>query len=99
MSERVVIVGNFGLRTKGTMLARALPLAGVIRAAGYEVAVVVPPWDSPGDSGRRQLVAGVPVYHTLVPPPAPLLRHAGLCAAMLARVVSLLKTKASTVSR
>ena len=69
------MVGNFGLRTKGTMIARALPLASALAKRGHEVAVALPPWDSPEDAGRREVVDGVPVVYTQVPPPLPVLRH------------------------
>lgn len=61
---RVVFVGNFGLRTKGTMIARALPLAQALARRGHDTSLVVPPWDSPADSGRRIVADGVPIWHT-----------------------------------
>ena len=75
-SLRVAIVGNFGLRTKGTMIARALPIARALVGRGHAVSCLLPPWDSPADAGRREVADGIPVAYTRVPPPWPLLRHA-----------------------
>lgn len=57
----LVIVGTFGLRTKGTMSARALPLAQELAERGWPVRLVIPPWDSPEDSGRVDSIGGVTV--------------------------------------
>ncbi len=39
---RIAVVGNFGLGYKGTMAARALPLAEQLAGRGHTVAVIVP---------------------------------------------------------
>lgn len=49
---RIALVAPFGLRAKGTARARALPLAQALVRRGHEVALFVPPYDSPEDSGR-----------------------------------------------
>jgi len=81
---RVVFVGNFGLWRKGTMGARALPMAAELRAAGVDARLVVPPWDEPDASGRAGLVYGVPVQNVAVPSGGPgLARHAAIALRLL----------------
>jgi len=56
---RVVMVGSFGLHPKGTMSARALPLARALVRRGHSVEMILPPWDAPADAGRAWEEAGV----------------------------------------
>ncbi len=75
---RVVMVGPFGLRPKGTMAARALPLARALVEGGHSVSLVLPPWSNPEDSGRRENDAGVRILNAVLPTaPAPVF-HAQL---------------------
>ncbi len=77
-SLRVVMVGPFGLRPKGTMSARALPLARALVDGGHSVSLVLPPWSNPEDSGRCEDVAGVRILNAVLPTaPAPVF-HAQL---------------------
>ena len=57
----VVMVGSFGLDAKGTMSARALPLARALTRRGHRIKLVLPAWDSPADSGRAWVDAGVEI--------------------------------------
>jgi len=50
---RIALVAPFGLRAKGTTRARGLPLARELARRGHSVALFIPPYDSPEDSGRR----------------------------------------------
>lgn len=50
---RIALVAPFGLRVKGTTRGRALPLARALVRRGHEVALFVPPYDCPEDSGRE----------------------------------------------
>lgn len=50
---RIALVAPFGLRAKGTARARALPLGRALADSGHTVALFVPPYDSPEDSGRQ----------------------------------------------
>jgi glycosyltransferase involved in cell wall biosynthesis len=50
---RIALVGPFGLRSKGTTRARALPLGRELARRGHAVALFIPPYDCPQDSGRR----------------------------------------------
>jgi glycosyltransferase involved in cell wall biosynthesis len=52
--RRVALVAPFGLRPKGTTLARVLPIGRVLADQGVEVRVVIPPWDDPTAAGTVQ---------------------------------------------
>ena len=71
----VVMVGSFGLRRKGTMNARALPIARALAARGHRVSVLISPWDSPGDAGCAWEQDGVRIVNVSLPPHLPLLFH------------------------
>ncbi len=57
--RRVVFVAPFGLAHKTTVWARTLPLARVLATLGYQPSILIPPWDSPQDAGRRWVDGGV----------------------------------------
>lgn len=59
----VVMLGTFGLRPKGTMSARALPLAQELTARGWRARLVLPPWDWPADAGRCSRVGQVEIVN------------------------------------
>jgi glycosyltransferase involved in cell wall biosynthesis len=69
------MIGPFGLRRKGTCRARLLPLAQALAERGHDVTAVLPPWDSPQDSGREIEIEGVHAYHATLPPTLPGLSH------------------------
>ncbi len=46
------MVGPFGLRPKGTMGVRALPLAEALARRGHTVGLFIPPWSYPSDAGK-----------------------------------------------
>ncbi len=64
---RIAFVAPFGLRVKGTTRARVLPLARELARRGHTVAVFVPPYDSPEDSGRRWVDESVDVINLALP--------------------------------
>jgi len=64
----VVMVGPFGLRPRGTMSARALPMAKALAARGHTVAMLLPPWQNPEDAGRRREEDGVAIENISLPP-------------------------------
>jgi glycosyltransferase involved in cell wall biosynthesis len=68
---RISIIGPFGLRPKGTMSVRALPLARALVARGHAVRVILPPWDFPEDAGLRLHDAGVEVENIELPAGVP----------------------------
>lgn len=67
----VVIVGPFGMRPRSTMRIRALPVAKTLAARGYEVTMLLPPWQNPEDAGRRWQEGGVRVENVPLPPRFP----------------------------
>ena len=72
---RIVMIGLFGLRPKGTMSARALPLAKALVARGHQVDIIMPPWSYPQDSGREWEEDGVNIRNITLPPRFPLISH------------------------
>ena len=49
---RIAMVGPFGLRPKGTMAVRALPLAQALAERGHAVKLIMPPWHTPNEPAR-----------------------------------------------
>ncbi|MFQ5813146.1 MAG: glycosyltransferase family 4 protein [Anaerolineae bacterium] len=72
---RIVMIGLFGLRPKGTMSVRALPLAQALVARGHQVDVIMPPWSYPQDSGREWEEDGVRIHNITLPLRFPVLWH------------------------
>jgi len=72
---RVVMIGPFGLRPRGTMAVRALPLAQALAARGHAVTVLLPPWQNPEDAGRCWDEGSVAVENIALPPALPGLFH------------------------
>jgi glycosyltransferase involved in cell wall biosynthesis len=85
----VVMIGPFGLRPKGTMRVRALPLAKTLAARGHSVALLIPPWDHPADAGREWEEDGVWVVNVPLPPRLPLLFHGLLAFRLVRRALAL----------
>jgi len=98
---RVVMIGPFGLKPRGTMGVRALPMAKALAARDHAVTVLLPPWQNPDDAGRCWEEDGVAIENIHLPPRLPGLFHL-LTALRLARralalkpdVVHLFKPKA-----
>ncbi len=67
---RVAMIGPFGLRPKGTMSVRALPLAKALARRGHEVALFLPPWSFPQDAGKTWDEDGVHIENVPVSPRA-----------------------------
>ena len=72
---RIVMVGPFGLRPRGTMSVRALPMAQALVARGHTVTMLLPPWQNPEDSGRCWEEGGVRIENIALPPRMPGLFH------------------------
>ncbi|MCS6828728.1 MAG: glycosyltransferase family 4 protein [Caldilinea sp.] len=53
MNRRVCFVAPFGLGQKTTVWARTLPLARALATHGWRPTILIPPWDTPQDAGRR----------------------------------------------
>ena len=97
----IVMIGPFGLRPKGTMAVRALPLAQALARRGHRVSVIVPPWSYAEDSGRRYVDGDVQVTNIALPPRLPGVWHLAITwrllrAALAQRpdVIHLFKPKA-----
>jgi glycosyltransferase involved in cell wall biosynthesis len=61
------MLAPFGIRPKGTLSARMLPLAQALVRRGHAVTIVAPPVQNPQDAGRHDVYAGVRVKHTSLP--------------------------------
>jgi glycosyltransferase involved in cell wall biosynthesis len=77
------------MRPKGTMSARALPLARALAARHHQVTVLLPPWSCPEDSGKRWMADGVSIENIALPPRVPLLWHAWITWRLVRRVSAL----------
>jgi len=64
---RITMLAPFGIRPKGTLSARMLPLAQALSRRGHCVSIIAPPVQNPQDAGRRDVYDGVPVTHTRLP--------------------------------
>jgi len=87
---RVVMVGPFGMRPKGTMGVRALPMAKALVDRGHHVTMLLPPWEDPDHAGLAWADEGVVVRNMPLPPRVPGLFHL-LIALRLARRTMALK--------
>ena len=63
---RISMLAPFGIRPKGTLSARMLPLAQALRRRGHAVCIAAPPVQNPEDAGTRIVYDGVPVTHIAV---------------------------------
>jgi glycosyltransferase involved in cell wall biosynthesis len=64
---KIVFLAPFGIRPKGTVIARMLPLAVQLQKSGHTVVIVAPPYTNPEDSGRTELVRGVRLVNVALP--------------------------------
>lgn len=58
---KIVFLAPFGIRPKGTLIARMLPLADELQRLGHLVTIVAPPYTNPEDSGKVETIRGVTV--------------------------------------
>lgn len=58
---KIVFLAPFGIRPKGTVIARMIPLAVGLKRRGHEVVIVAPPYTNPEDSGKTEVVRGVTI--------------------------------------
>lgn len=69
---RISMLAPFGIRPKGTLSARMLPLAQALVRRGHTVNIVAPPVQNPQDAGTCVVYDGVPVTHIAqLPLPGP----------------------------
>ncbi len=83
------MLGPFGLRPRGTMSVRALPLAQSLVRRGHHVTLILPPWQNPEAAGQIAVRGGVMVENMPLPRGVPGWFHARLTGAMVRRALSL----------
>jgi glycosyltransferase involved in cell wall biosynthesis len=76
---KIVFLAPFGIRPKGTLIARMLPLAVELQSLGHRVVIIAPPYTNPEDSGRSETVEGVLLRNIKLGP-----RNKALAAPILA---------------
>lgn len=64
---RILMLAPFGIRPKGTLAVRMLPLAQALVRRGHHVHILAPPVHNPHDAGQCENMGGVWVEHTLCP--------------------------------
>lgn len=65
---KIVFLAPFGLRPKGTVIARMVPLAAELASLGCEVKIIAPPYTNPDDSGTIETVRGITVQNIRLGP-------------------------------
>ncbi|NLG28232.1 MAG: glycosyltransferase family 4 protein [Chloroflexi bacterium] len=85
---RISMVGPFGLAPKGTMRARALPLARALVARGHAVNVVMPPWHTPAEPARVWDEDGVRLEYVSLAPRCPGLHPLVVSGRLLRRALA-----------
>lgn len=76
---KIVFLAPFGIRPKGTVIARMIPLAAALRESGHSVVIVAPPYTNPEDSGKTEVVRGVMIRNIALGP-----KNSALAAPVLA---------------
>ncbi len=61
------MLAPFGMRPKGTLAVRMLPMAQALVRRGHRVQISAPPIQNPQDAGRYDDFDGVGVWHTPLP--------------------------------
>lgn len=85
----IVMIGPFGLRPRGTMSVRALPLAKALVARGHAVTLALPPWQNPEDAGRVWEEDGVRIENAPLPVGVPGWFHLRLTGRLVRRALAL----------
>ena len=65
---KIVFLAPFGIRPKGTVIARMIPLAAELQGLGHRVTVIAPPYTNPEDSGKTEIIRGVTVRNITMGP-------------------------------
>jgi glycosyltransferase involved in cell wall biosynthesis len=84
---KIVLLAPFGIRPKGTVAARMVPLAVELERLGHDVVIVAPPYTNREDSGREELVAGIRLRNVVLPETRATALAAPLLAMRLYRAV------------
>lgn len=61
------MLAPFGIRPKGTLAVRMLPIAQALVQRGHRVAIIAPPVHNPQDAGTTRTYGGVTVTHVAQP--------------------------------
>ncbi|MCJ7737960.1 MAG: glycosyltransferase family 4 protein [Anaerolineae bacterium] len=85
---RIVMIGPFGLHSRGTMGVRALPMAQALVRRDHEVIMLLPPWRTPDESGQCWEDGGVLVRNINLPPKVPGIFHLWTAARLLSGALS-----------
>ena len=64
---KFVFLAPFGIRPKGTVIARMLPLAVELQKLGHVVTIIAPPYTNPEDSGKTEILRGVRLLNVRLP--------------------------------
>ena len=64
---KILFLAPFGIRPKGTVIARMLPLAVELQKLGHSVTIVAPPYTNPEDSGKIEILRGVKLVNVVLP--------------------------------
>ncbi|KAB0666166.1 glycosyltransferase family 4 protein [Oryzomonas japonica] len=64
---KIVFLAPFGIRPKGTVIARMLPLAAELQGLGHQVVIIAPPYTNPEDSGKTEVLRGVRLVNVALP--------------------------------
>lgn len=81
----IVMIGPFGLRPRGTMRARALPMAQALVRRGHRVTMILPPWPDREEGGRSWEEEGVQIL--ILPAPRGPLFHLQVALRMAREVL------------
>lgn len=65
---KIVFLAPFGIRPKGTLQARMLPLAKEFKRIGHDLTIIAPPYTNPEDSGLVEDVDGVTLRNVRLGP-------------------------------
>jgi glycosyltransferase involved in cell wall biosynthesis len=67
------MLGPFGLAPRMTMRARAFQLARHLVSRGHKTTIMMPPWQTPEEAGRRWTEDGVDIGYVSLSPAVPIL--------------------------
>lgn len=70
VSMKIVFLAPFGIRPKGTLQARMLPLAQALRRRGHELEIIAPPYTNPEDAGLVEQLGEVRLRNVTLGPTA-----------------------------
>lgn len=82
------MIGPFGLRPKGTVSVRALPMAQALVKRDHKVTLLVPSWDWPADAGRSWIEDGVRIECLTLPARVPIFFHLTLTQKLVQRALA-----------